>query len=77
MNSIQLAGSLLPFMGRVRVPISEGRWGSVCGDSWNTRAASVVCRQLGFQVGGVIARPRKVFGQRIGPVVMSQVKPSS
>ena len=70
---IHLAGSLLPFMGRVRVAASEFRLGVICGDGWDTRDATVVCRQLGFQLGGVIARPKMEFGQRIGPIVMSQV----
>ena len=73
-NAIQLAGSYLSYMGRVRVAASEFRWGSICGDGWDTKDATVVCRQLGFQIGGVVARPKLEFGQRTGPVVMSQVR---
>ena len=37
-------------VGRVEVCFN-GEWGRVCGGSWSTREADVVCRQLGFLPG--------------------------
>ena len=37
--------------GTVQVCINH-TWGSVCDSNWNSRAANVVCRQLGFTTLG-------------------------
>ena len=56
-----MAGSTLDYMGRVEVYHND-RWGTVCGFQWDRQDAMVVCRQLGYHVGRVIALTRPEFG---------------
>ena len=37
--------------GRVEVCIG-GRWGTICDDKWDDKAATVVCQQMGYSHGG-------------------------
>ena len=50
-GKIRLAGSSIALHGRVEVCVN-GTWGTICDDFWDSRDATVVCRQLGYSPYG-------------------------
>ena len=45
-GAVRLADGLTEYEGRVEI-CYDNHWGGVCGNSWDSREATVVCRQLG------------------------------
>lgn len=70
---LNIRGVFAKNYGRVEVN-HNGRWGTVCDDVFdrNNRAATVVCRMLGYRWG--VPRPRARYGRGTGKIWLDNVK---
>ena len=59
--------------GRVEF-CTNGFWGTVCDDFWDSADADVVCRQLGFLPQGAQALSSAFFGEGTGLIVLHDVR---
>jgi len=66
-GSIRLRGGSSVREGRVEICV-EGRWGTICDYSWDSRDASVVCRQLGYPSLGPVPYRNAFYGRGSGPI---------
>ncbi len=56
---MRLAGAKVPNRGRIEVLVN-GRWGTICDDGFDNKAANIVCRTLGYKSG--VAAPVSSYG---------------
>ena len=80
--SLRMAGSNLPYAGRVEVRYA-GVWGIICPRHMSGTVFKVICRQLGFEdvmgdvrLFGTLSgrRQLQLYGQGKGPVWLSKVR---
>ena len=50
-GDVRIVGSLSLSFGRVEVCV-KGIWGTICNTTWNFKAATVICKQLGYSSYG-------------------------
>ena len=67
----RLVGGSGNSQGRVEI-YHDGKWGTICDDSWDNVDAWVVCKSLGF-VNGATAKTDAYFGEGSGDIWLTNV----
>ena len=63
---VRLQGGLEPREGRVDIYHQTLGWGSICKTGWDNYDAMVICRMLGYELGGSVSyQPYMQWKQRI------------
>ena len=70
-GSIRLVDGSNSLEGRVEINI-HGHWGTVCGNQWDLKDATVVCHQLGYPAA-LQAHNRAIFGRGSGLIWLDYV----
>ncbi|XP_053379862.1 deleted in malignant brain tumors 1 protein-like [Mercenaria mercenaria] len=72
-TEVRLVGGPNQQLGRVEVNFQD-KWGTVCDDSFDDNAASVICRMLGYNPKGARARGRAFYGKGNGSVTIDELR---
>ncbi|KAL4217663.1 Deleted in malignant brain tumors 1 protein-like [Mactra antiquata] len=74
-TSVRLTNGTDHNTGRLEV-FYKGHWGSVCDDTFDKRAANVVCKQLGYKYGVGLdpVKHNSTYGSGTGRMVVSDVQ---
>ncbi|XP_071954286.1 scavenger receptor cysteine-rich domain-containing protein DMBT1-like [Antedon mediterranea] len=68
---VRLVGGTTALEGRVEI-FYQGKWGTICDDSWGVQDATVVCNSLSY-TGISEAFSRAYFGQGSGAILLDDV----
>ena len=71
-GDVRLQNGSNPLEGRVEVCYNKA-WGTICGTTFSTSDATVVCRQLGYRFNGTQVLPISEFSQGSGPIFLDDV----
>ncbi len=72
-GAVRLMDGSNEYEGRVEVCLN-GRWGTICDDSWDSKDSQVVCRELGYTENGLPwAAFRANFGEGEGLIFLDNV----
>ncbi|XP_052784322.1 uncharacterized protein LOC128220099 isoform X2 [Mya arenaria] len=71
-TGIRLSGRGDPNIGRVELQV-QGQWGTVCGESFDAKDATVLCRMMGLNFSAFMRTKRNNLGQRSGPALMNHI----
>ncbi|XP_072021422.1 scavenger receptor cysteine-rich domain-containing protein DMBT1-like [Amphiura filiformis] len=72
-HKLRLVNGKAESQGRVEIN-HNGTWGTICDDNWSIEDANVVCKQLGYPSGALVALGGATWGRGEGDIILDDVK---